>query len=164
MVPRHIYLVHCSVEGKKCRDYVTYKADSSGVLIPSRTAVPIWEQSSQILSGLSPKRDRGTKRINLVCAFLLLNSFVRSGSWGLSAKPQTLLHQRSDGLGRALLPGMSPPADSERYPYSRTRFSTDRNANICRPRESKEGPKNSEAPKYNKKKKKVECRTRDSFR
>ena len=42
-------------------------------LKPSRTAVPLWGQSTQIISTLSPKRDCGSKRVKIRG---LLYSFV----------------------------------------------------------------------------------------
>ena len=35
------------------------------VLYPFRTAVPLWGQTSRNLTGLSPKWDNGSKRVNL---------------------------------------------------------------------------------------------------
>ena len=49
--------------------YTVYKANLLqqyyiSTINPFRTAVPFWEQSTQISSSLSPKRDCGPKRVN----------------------------------------------------------------------------------------------------
>ena len=45
---------------------------------PFRAAVPLWGHSTLIIGSLSPKRDRGTKRV--ICSFVI-SSFHRSTSW-----------------------------------------------------------------------------------
>ena len=47
---------------------------------PFRTAVPFWGQTTQILSSLSPKRDCGYKRVNIV---VLLTTAKKTGAVGI---------------------------------------------------------------------------------
>ena len=42
---------------------------------PFRTAVPLWEQTTQISSNLSPKRDSGSKRVNMnIYIYIYINT------------------------------------------------------------------------------------------
>ena len=51
------------------------KRDCSALFIdvnPSRTAVPFWGQTTQIISNLSPKRDCGPKRVNTAVLIVIV--------------------------------------------------------------------------------------------
>ena len=53
-----------------------------GGLNPFRTAVPFGGQTTRNLTGLSPKRDCGAKRVNVVCIEAVLPTGIGEGGPG----------------------------------------------------------------------------------
>ena len=50
-----------------CKTHTFWSDHYQVLLDPFRTAVPVWGQTTQMLRGLSPKRDCGPKRVNTAC-------------------------------------------------------------------------------------------------